>query len=450
MSNDWQNKLRSEFEQYGEKAPEGLWAAVRDSLEPYAAQTAVTPDPDRAALRRRRRRFAGYAAFGSFAVATLVLALVLFPRNDVRQVGQPDALLALGEAPLVQEDAFRDKLVQSEPIPEFSGTPVLIHRDERTDNGSAEVSVALDADDVRYGDTLEQEAGMGGEKEELEGSASVVSESVLPDNDSNPVHTGVHGRQPSETALEFYDADEFFPAGNVSPSENARRQLSLKLALSGSAFTQGNSSGYDAMYGSSVAALRFTAIPVANDGYSAVLLGNNYQDVSTDRRHYQPIDLGVRLNWDFSPRLALSSGIEYSCLISDLSSGTERNYYETRQTLHYIGIPLALEWSFVDRPRFRAYLSAGGQVRKAVYGRSNTRYVVASVVSDTQSERVYERPLQWSAGIGAGVEYMFGDNFGLYAEPGINYYFDNGSPVENVFKTRPMNFNLSVGVRWRL
>ena len=32
MSNDWKNKLRSEFEQYEEAEPEGLWAAVRDSL----------------------------------------------------------------------------------------------------------------------------------------------------------------------------------------------------------------------------------------------------------------------------------------------------------------------------------------------------------------------------------------------------------------------------------
>ena len=32
MANDWKNKLRSEFEHYEEAEPEGLWAAVRDSL----------------------------------------------------------------------------------------------------------------------------------------------------------------------------------------------------------------------------------------------------------------------------------------------------------------------------------------------------------------------------------------------------------------------------------
>ena len=45
---------------------------------------------------------------------------------------------------------------------------------------------------------------------------------------------------------------------------------------------------------------------------------------------------------------------------------------------------------------------------------------------------------------------MLGDKVGLYAEPGLNYYFDNGSPVENVFKSRPLNFNLTLGLRLRL
>ena len=31
-----------------------------------------------------------------------------------------------------------------------------------------------------------------------------------------------------------------------------------------------------------------------------------------------------------------------------------------------------------------------------------------------------------------------------------NYYFDNGSRVQNCFKDKPTNFNLQVGLRWNL
>ena len=46
-----------------------------------------------------------------------------------------------------------------------------------------------------------------------------------------------------------------------------------------------------------------------------------------------------------------------------------------------------------------------------------------------------------------GIEYDIVPQVGLYAEPGVRYYFDNRSTVENVFKTRPWAFNMQMGVR---
>ena len=251
--------------------------------------------------------------------------------------------------------------------------------------------------------------------------------------------------------LVFEDAGDFFPLdGDASHVSGRRKALSLKLAVASSSFSSTSHSGYGAMYGSSVAAFRFSATPVADDGYSAVLLMNNYQEVSTTSRHYLPVNVGFSLGWEFAPGFSLSAGVDYTCLVSDLSSGTDATRYETRQTLHYLGIPVTLEWSFVQRPRLRAYLYAGGQARKAVYGTSSTRYVIDSAPWEPVIEKIGETPLQWSAGAGAGVEYMLGDKVGLYAEPGLNYYFDNGSPVENVFKSRPLNFNLTLGLRLKL
>jgi len=42
----------------------------------------------------------------------------------------------------------------------------------------------------------------------------------------------------------------------------------------------------------------------------------------------------------------------------------------------------------------------------------------------------------------------FTKHLGLYAEPGIAYYFDDGSQIETIRKEHPFNFNLQFGLRF--
>jgi hypothetical protein len=55
--------------------------------------------------------------------------------------------------------------------------------------------------------------------------------------------------------------------------------------------------------------------------------------------------------------------------------------------------------------------------------------------------------VQWSAGASVGVQYDVFPQVGIYAEPGVKYYFDNRSRVRNVFKETPLNFSVQVGLR---
>ena len=461
MSNDWKNKLRSEFEHYEEAEPEGLWAAVRDSLASADGLRGASVQGNRSSLGKRRhapeqygRRYARAAAFGSFAVAA-ALAVALIPDWG----GRPSGPLS-GEG-------FAALSASSVTGSASSGMDGLVP--SGTDN-SVFMADGAEGDDSAFADLLSPErsssaagspakpdgsgaSAVPGSRESVESVGTVVpgkssgsGESAEPVDPAVPRASGESGGQ-----LIFEDSGDFSTLDeDASRVSGQRKALSLKLAVASSSFSSTSHSGYGAMYGSSVAAFRFSATPVADDGYSAVLLKNNYQEVSTTSRHYLPVNVGFSLGWEFAPGFSLSAGVDYTCLVSDLSSGTDATRYETRQTLHYLGIPVTLEWSFVQRSRLRAYLYAGGQARKAVYGTSSTRYVIDSAPWEPVIEKIGETPLQWSAGAGAGVEYMLGDKVGLYAEPGLNYYFDNGSPVENVFKSRPMNFNLTLGLRLKL
>ena len=137
-------------------------------------------------------------------------------------------------------------------------------------------------------------------------------------------------------------------------------------------------------------------------------------------------------------------------LVSDMSSGTEENRYDIRQTLHYVGVPLRARYSFWKPGGFDLYMTAGGKVEKCVGGTTSTSYVVKSSVSSSTKDRITVDPLQWSVGASLGIGYRFNDLVGIYLEPGVSYYFDNGSFVETVYRERPLNFSLGIGLRFNL
>jgi hypothetical protein len=59
-------------------------------------------------------------------------------------------------------------------------------------------------------------------------------------------------------------------------------------------------------------------------------------------------------------------------------------------------------------------------------------------------------PWQFSLNGAAGAEYRLTDFFCLYAEPGLGYYFKDGSGTPTIYKDHPLNFNLSFGIRFNL
>ena len=84
------------------------------------------------------------------------------------------------------------------------------------------------------------------------------------------------------------------------------------------------------------------------------------------------------------------------------------------------------------------YFSAGGQADWNVKAKVNT---------DGVDQVVNKDRMQWSIGGSLGVQYAILPQLGLYAEPGIRYYFDNGSNIRNFFKDKPTDFHLELGLR---
>ena len=160
--------------------------------------------------------------------------------------------------------------------------------------------------------------------------------------------------------------------------------------------------------------------------------------------HHLPVKLGVSFRYDLDERWNLQSGLTYSYLASDIS----KDSYDTKQKLHYIGIPLQLGYKLGESKRFRSYIAAGFQVEKLVSGKAVTRHSKNKEPQGTFIQNISDKRLLFSILASYGVEYALGKNFSLYAEPGIHYYFKNGNGLQTHYNEQPLDLNLTIGFRF--
>ncbi len=151
-----------------------------------------------------------------------------------------------------------------------------------------------------------------------------------------------------------------------------------------------------------------------------------------DIKHRQPISFGLSVRKGLAKGFSLETGLTYTLLISDVKLADEEQQIE--QKLHYIGIPLRANWSFLNKKFVTLYVSGGGMVEKCVYGKLG-------------SEKETVKPLQFSVSGGVGMQFNATKRLGFYVEPGVAYYFNDGSDVQTIRKENPFNFNIQAGVR---
>lgn len=159
-------------------------------------------------------------------------------------------------------------------------------------------------------------------------------------------------------------------------------------------------------------------------------------------KHHAPVSVGMQLAFGIAPRLSMSTGVVYTRTSSDFYPYAPNNDYNVHQVLHYVGIPVGLNYELWSSGGFHAYVMAGAE---AAYNVKNDTDEDGTRKQDAKRDRV-----QFSGKASLGAQYDVSPNVGLYVEPGARYYFDNGSDVENTFKDKKLNFNLQFGLRFNL
>lgn len=149
-------------------------------------------------------------------------------------------------------------------------------------------------------------------------------------------------------------------------------------------------------------------------------------------KHHYPIKIGFTVEKRINRRFGIATGVTGTYLLST----TEDNYLsnDNDQRIYYIGIPIKINYHFFDGQKFSLYWGNGVEAEKCIYARRS-------------GEHLHLDRIQMSVNTSFGAEYMIVPKLFIYAEPGLSYYWGNGTDIETYRTKNPLSLDFHVGLK---
>ena len=162
--------------------------------------------------------------------------------------------------------------------------------------------------------------------------------------------------------------------------------------------------------------------------------------------HRMPVTFSLTLHKNINERWGGEIGLQYTHLRSDFTIIGD-NRMEGIQKINYIGIPLKGTLNIWKQKSFSIYTSAGITLDIPVESTFEKSVWENEQLILRQKNNLYPS-LQWLTSFGIGIQYQLAPNIGIYAEPNLHYYFNNGDNIETIRTEKPLNVTLPIGIRF--
>lgn len=454
-NNDWTNKLRDQLADYQEPVSRDLWAGIEQSLAQKTGYQEVTGPGKIIHINTWKRWSAAAAAVALLGVGG---SYVYFHQEEDKLASSQLAMVT--DKP--SASAVAENLHPAENASEngVDNTTVSIHSKAVLAKNNSLHSVGDGIEGKQHLPAYENQISSASENEVMPTSEN---ELMVASVDSQPVSSAEEKTEstlqqdsPARQTQKAKSIDNLFANAVVAdayqfshPKETAgwsmklyAENLSPNLGLSTSDDSYA-SSGSDVLADPMPGVLPDPTVGGVND---IDYLMASYKEVRKtykgEAKHHAPVSVGLQVAFGIAPRLSLSSGFVYTRTSSDFYPYAPHNNYNVHQVLHYVGIPVGLNYELWKSGGFHAYVMAGAEAD-------------LNVKNDTEEEGVKKENakrdrVQFSGKASLGAQYDITPNVGLYIEPGAKYYIDNGSEIENTFKDKKLNFNFQFGLRFNL
>ena len=387
---DFDLMMKSILDEGREEVPAHIWEGVSEGLAKAARRKTVVLWWNRAAV--------------SVAAAAAVTLGVIFNMDKDTDSFVPQAM-------------DKDMIAVVEPVQE----PAVEAADEGIPSDEAEVVRKMQKVLIAKAEVPETVA------DDVPSDASEAMETV-----SDMIETAM--KEPSE---EKPEERVYFPEDWGEEEEKPARRVSFELSgLAGTNNTQSqNRIG-----------------PMKRPTTSPAPKETGIEETSTKGSYNIPVSFGAGVKIGLNQRWSIGTGVRYTRLSrqfygkytkvgadGSLANPISSDIHNLQQ---YIGIPVNAYCNIVSNDMINLYAYAGGTAEKCI----SDKYSVLGT-DIVHKEKI--DGLQLSANAGIGVEFLLGKHVGVYIDPSLRYYFDNGQP-KSIRTVQPLMLGFEMGIRARL
>ncbi|MGM9747692.1 MAG: hypothetical protein ACI3ZN_02745 [Candidatus Cryptobacteroides sp.] len=417
----WEEILKSNLEQYEAEVPENCLQDFQARLQAHQKQV----------LRRRIIVMTSICSVAAVLLAVLLIPAAL-PHNPSQELA-------------VEESSYKDNVESNSGQAEF----VNIIEDSKEEV----LAQAKNGHEAKDGNKT---GGISGKTSGGDGDRNVASE------------TG------TETVIEVERLEFQGNTGEISEDkvdekadsiEAKRQEINKIIATTGIKHSTAlNKGGRTAIYvatagaaSAGIAALVTAFVQTSQDELASPPLDTNNGDSgdnpsgggedNVDEPSYTPNELlqtnhspvplktGIALRIPLNSCLSIGTGVEYTMYSSTYEyslSGT------IKQSAHYIGIPIRLDWSFVHSKVFEAYIGAGISAD-----------ICVSALND--GANVQKDGFGFNVLAAGGIQLNVTNHIGFYIEPSLSWDLTSKNRVLKTYRAlHPLAFSASFGLRFTL
>ena len=440
MKRNWKEDIHDRLGNFETDAPDGLWEAIHQRMaqtEPAQAEKRQTPFVLQPALRR--------TACAAAACLALVAGYQYFADGGKETVS--GVKVAQGRVADISTNRYVAKNAVAPAATVYAQTqnsPAVLQPNGRVEQTADAIAQPTQND----------------ESAQISTSQHLNPSTSQPHNPSTPQHLNPSTPQPLNPTTPQHPNPSTSQPHNPStsllaytPADNSRGRhegAAARWTLSTSAMTGMGASSVTNSTATYVEAVGPDDVIWADNPQLGIGIFNQGKSVKTEYKHRLPVRVGLNVAYRLTDRLSVESGVSYTRLSSDMKDGTKDNYSSGSQILDYIGVPLNVKYRAFGYRRLSVYASAGLLTEKCVSGKTTHEYVISGEKKKHETEDVAAKPWQLSVNAALGAQFDVLRNVGVYVEPGVSYYFDDRSPLSTIYKEKPLNFNLNLGIRYTI
>lgn len=432
MKRNWKEDIHDRLGNFETDAPDGLWEAIHQRMaqtERAQAEKRQTPFVLQPALRRT----------ACAAVACLVLVAGYLYFADGGKETASGVKVAQGGVADISTNRYVAKNAVAPAATVYAQTqnsPAVLQPNGRVEQTADAIAQPMQND----------------ESAQISTPQHLNTSTPHPHNPSTSQHLNPSTSQPhNPSTSQHHNPSTSLLAYTPAERHSSRHDgVAARWTLSTSATTGMGASSVTNSTATYVEAVGPDNVIWADNPQLGIGIFNQGKSVKTEYKHRQPVRVGLNVAYRLTDRLSVESGVSYTRLSSDMKDGTKNNYSSSSQKLDYIGVPLNVKYRAFGYRRLSVYASAGLLTEKCVSGKTTHEYVISGEKKKHEAEDVAAKPWQLSVNAALGAQLDVLRNVGVYVEPGVSYYFDDRSPLSTIYKEKPLNFNLNLGIRYTI